>query len=534
LSDGTVLRSELFRNPRQRVSGAKPSTLGGRRGAALMNVGGMGANMVIVAAQAIVLIPMYLANLGPRLYGAWLGSGDVLMVLQLFDLGLPNVITQRVGAAHARSDRAAIGVYFGSGAMAMLMIATAVSGGALLLSFVIADWMHLQGEEARTLVSSFRFAAIATFLFVANLSVHALSRGLQDATVMNIGLVTSALMQFLVTFVLLLNGAGLWAIVIGMFTRTGIHFLAGVGFVIRARRLGIMGPIRVSRSVLVEFARLSPATTLSGLGYVLTTQTEAALVGNVLGPERVPMLVLTRRAIDLAAGLLNALGFSSYAGFTHLVESPERERSRRVATEIRALWVSMAIATCVGYIAVNRSLVAVWADDIHYGGLLLTVLMALQMVATGHAQLSYMLYRATGAIGPGSLLQFSESVIRFICMVAFLAYFGLYGFALATLLTATPGSIIALRRTKHSLPPDAKERPAAAAVWLMRGALLALAVLLGAFVYQPNWTFVVLAGGSLTVASALSLLAVDRRLEIARDMLRRWNPRARSAALPAD
>ena len=40
-------------------------------------LGGSGSSL-LVAIQSLVLIPIYLHRLGPELYGAWLGSGEIL------------------------------------------------------------------------------------------------------------------------------------------------------------------------------------------------------------------------------------------------------------------------------------------------------------------------------------------------------------------------------------------------------------------------------------------------------------------------
>ena len=47
------------------------------------------------------------------MYGAWLATGDLLVLMLAFDMGIPNILIQRIGAALAKSDKKAIGGYFG-------------------------------------------------------------------------------------------------------------------------------------------------------------------------------------------------------------------------------------------------------------------------------------------------------------------------------------------------------------------------------------------------------------------------------------
>src|ERR1039457_4824351 len=86
-----------------------------RRGAALVSLAGGSAGTLLVIIQAVVLIPLFLRYVGPRLYGAWLASGDFLVWMQSFDLGLPNLMIQRIALAHGRGDQRSVGEWFGTG-----------------------------------------------------------------------------------------------------------------------------------------------------------------------------------------------------------------------------------------------------------------------------------------------------------------------------------------------------------------------------------------------------------------------------------
>src|SRR5947209_4163631 len=99
-----------------------------RRTAALVNLCGSTANTLVVAVQAVILIPLYLHFVGNRLYGAWLASGDILVWLQVFDLGLPNLLIQRIGAADGAGDDETIGEYLATGAVSLLLLGTACVG----------------------------------------------------------------------------------------------------------------------------------------------------------------------------------------------------------------------------------------------------------------------------------------------------------------------------------------------------------------------------------------------------------------------
>src|SRR4051812_34718252 len=102
-----------------------------RRNAALATIAAASTNTCIVAAQAILLIPLYLHAVGPRVFGAWLASGDLLVWLQVFDLGLPNVLIQRIGEAACKNDQKSCGRLFATGLFALSLLSVAAFAGAL-------------------------------------------------------------------------------------------------------------------------------------------------------------------------------------------------------------------------------------------------------------------------------------------------------------------------------------------------------------------------------------------------------------------
>ena len=79
-----------------------------RRRAALSTLFGTGATVAITIAQAFILIPLCLTYLGGGLYGAWLAASELLVWLQLLDLGIPNLMTQRIGASVGQMTRGGV------------------------------------------------------------------------------------------------------------------------------------------------------------------------------------------------------------------------------------------------------------------------------------------------------------------------------------------------------------------------------------------------------------------------------------------
>ena len=493
----------------------------GRQLATIANLFGNGANTLIVAIQAIVLTPLYLQVFGKELYGAWLGSGEVLNVLQLFDLGLTNVITQRIGAAHARNNRDEVGAWFASALMLMTILAFGLAGAAYFVSFSVGGWTHVAGHQAELLQGCFRLGSITTFLFVINFAALGLGRGTQDTSLINLGMVVGGIAGFFVTYVSIKAGCGLWSIPYGMITRNLISAFAGAWLCLRAVRENLANKIRLRKEYLLDLYRVTPATAVSGIAYVLTSQTEAAMVTIVMGrPEFATVLILTRRAVDVAAGLLNSLAYSCYGSFAHFVASDQRARSIKMYREILSLWTSVAIAAGAAYLAVNHSLVAVWSHFKVEGSVLLTAVMAAQMIVVGRSQLIYYLYRASGAIVKGSWIQFGENIIRFSLGVFLLKKFGLVGFGIAGVAVTGIVSFYCQQACEKDLREFAE--PEHSNPWplaMARSGILAVGAVFALSLYLPKWVFVIPTGLLITFLGSIALILIDQKQVIARKRL---------------
>ncbi len=481
-----------------------------RRRATLATFLGSTFNTLIVSVQAIVLMPLYLHSIGPRLYGAWLGSGDILIWMQAFDLGLPNLMIQRIGAAQGKGDTQTVGEYFATGMIALVCISLCLLGIAILLSPFIPTWMGLAGEEALILQRCFRVGAVGAALNIANNSVVGFSRGVQRTTFINLMGVISSLIGFGISLGLVLSGAGLWAIALGLLSRSIVLIIGSFIFTLSILKTELHGAFCLRRAILREFFLISPATALGGLSYTAMNQSETALAAILIRPEAAAVLSLTRKAVDMARNLVDMIGVATYGSFAHLAASDQRDRALQVYAQINSLRLSLAVALAAAYLAVNASLISVWVGPDQYGGPLLTGLIAIQFISVGSSYLVNYLYRATGPILKGSLMLVAESAVRVPLTVILLRQFGLWGAALSGIVTSVLTAVIVYRWTYQALIRFSKPvKGFIISVWIARLLLLAMGFWVGIAFHQPSWSYVLIVGSLMTLIGGMGLIYMD-------------------------
>lgn len=485
-----------------------------RRHATLATLVGTSSATLIVSLQAVVLIPLYLRAVGPQLYGAWLGSGDFLVWMQILDFGLPNLMIQRIGAAHGAGNSKAVGEYFAAGVVTMALVALVIGLAAFALSFFLPGWMGLAGAPARLLQQCFLVGVVAGAAQLFCNSVVGFARGVQNTGFMNGVTVVSALAGFAVSLVLVLAGWGLWSVALGLAARAAVTVAGSGVFTMRELQSELRRSFRVRRAVLAEFLRNVPSTALGGLGYALMNQSETALVAIFLRPELAVVLNLTRKALDVARGLVDSIAAATYGGFAHITTSGQRHRVLQVHAEISALRLSLAVALAAAYMAVNASLLAVWVGAAQYGGPLLTILVAFQFIVVGQSYLANNLYRAVGRVQHGSLALAAESLVRLPLILALLLWLGLPGIPLAGLVTGAVFGLLAYRWTVKAVAGFAEPGPAVSLLaWGTRAMVVGLGVILSLTSGWEHWIYVLVVGGAVVLLGTALQFLTDPALK---------------------
>ncbi len=458
-----------------------------------------------------MLVPLYLHAVGPRIYGAWLASAEVLVWIQATDFGVPNLMIQRIASAFARNDRSLAAEWFAAGIVVLTLIGVAIGLVGVAISAALPTWVGVAPDESALLTKAFLVGIIAACAALIANGFVGLARAIQDTYFLSAALVVSAIAGLFTSLTLILAGWGLWAIPLGLVARAAIGLAAALIFAVHAWRVDFRVPFRIERGILTELLTTSPIIALGGLSYTLMSQCEIVLVAVLIRPEVAVVYALTRRAADLGRSLVDMIGFASYGGIAHLISSVDRLIARTSYARVLALHLSCAVAVAAAYLAVNHSLLLVWVGTSVAGGVGLIFLMSIQAVALGHSYLINLMYRATGRVLEGSLYLVIEALVRVPLMAVMLLMFGLAGVPVAAATTAIVSGILVRRRTFTQLG-GGSTRVHSFRIWTARALMASIATALALLVVVPRWSYVVIVGVLISVGGGLALVSVDPRL----------------------
>jgi len=408
-------------------------------------------NKVVVLIQGLVLIPLYLYFIGDRMYGLWLASGGVLTWLAFMDMGIGNLLIQRVSSSYGRQDYKLTADYFMNGILVYAVLAVVFYILVFVLSFFIADWFGAKGEDASLLRLCFQLAGIAAGGEFLNNCLRGFSQALLRPLFPMICMVGFRILGLLVIVFLLYQNYGLLAIPMGLlFMAIPVLILNGYYSVRLIRELSINW--NISKNIILDFFRLGPYLLISRIGNSMVRNIEPILIAIILRPEWVPVFVITRRAADMLVQFLRVIDASTFPSFAHLYAEGNFKSSQYAVSKIMTLIFSAGLIGFGTYVAGNRSFVYLWVGPEKFLGQGATLLMGLALLMMFIKELLSRFIIGMGDIIYPSVLTFAEAVSRVFLMVTLLYGIGLIGLPLGMLISCLIFMWFFYKRLNKKLP----------------------------------------------------------------------------------
>src|SRR5256884_7113389 len=165
--------------------------------------------------------------------------------------------------------------------------------------------------------------------------------------------------------------------------QVGVAMVTGVLFWLLARRyVHWFGVARPARADVIPLLSMSAWLTVGEAVAKLLLACDVIILGWVVSPALVTTYVLTGYAARTAIGIHVFAAGAAMPGLGGLIGRGERERARAVRRELLTLTWLFATTVGVTILCWNRSFLALWVGQQHYGGPWLDLLIILTAVPT--------------------------------------------------------------------------------------------------------------------------------------------------------
>ena len=143
-------------------------------------------NLILTTIKGVVIVPIYLKFIDPRLFGAWLACGGIVGYFGLLEFGVNRVIIQRVAESAGSSDTNRLEKLIGTGFWINALLSFLPLLLGLSLAGYVPAWFQIQGVQGEDLRHAFILAALAASLMMFSFAPAGIMQALQRQVVINL------------------------------------------------------------------------------------------------------------------------------------------------------------------------------------------------------------------------------------------------------------------------------------------------------------------------------------------------------------
>jgi O-antigen/teichoic acid export membrane protein len=462
------------------------------------------SKFAIAIATGLWLVPFTLRHVGPRMYGYWLASGELLAYASLAEFGVLVTVPWLIADADGRGDRDGMRVLLTNGIAAAL---TSAAGYLVIATGLIAALphvVHLDAAERAPVVGAVLIIAIGACLVFPLRVFYCVLVGLQDVRFYGVVDLLFVPFNVVLTAVLLAAGFGLYALALGTAVPQlviGLVYLFRVGAI--APDLLRRWRIPHWRDVRALF-REGTGAWLGGWGWRLISATDGLVLAALGQPNAVTALACTAKLSSALTQLSWVPCDSGLIGLANLAGERQDARLREAIVVLVRGYLALAGATACVVLAVNPAFVSRWVGGLMFAGGKANVLLAIVALAMTFGHALAVVPTALGQRMQIGLATFASGVVHIAFAFGLGWWLGVPGVLLAGVIShgivfpalAWRPFAVAARMPGNALITDVL-RP-----WLIRFLpLVAVALAIEQTLGVPPLPVVILIGGLVSLAS---------------------------------
>ena len=422
-----------------------------RRRATTILMLGAYLNQAILVIQGLVFMPLYLHFIGDRVYGLWLATGGILAWLGFMDMGIGNLIVQRVSKAYGKRDFEAAANYFINGFVVVAILTVLFCIAIFVLSFPIPVWLKANGSEVPLLRTCFQIGGLAAAAELLNNSLRSFAQALHRPFFPMAVMILCRIAGLAAIAVMLFRGYRLWALPIGLLinalpallmnTYYGFHLIRALG-----------SDWKLNQNMIRDFCKLGPITLAGKIGISLAANIEPTIIALISKPELVTAYVITKRAADMIVLFIHIINSAIFPSFVHLYAEGDEEKSRQVSATTLSFCFSASLIGFGTYLAGNRAFVSLWVGAKQFLGNDVTLLIALGSLMVVVNLFFVRFLFGMGDIVYSSVAALAEAFCRVTLMAVLLYCFGFKGFVSGMIVSVALFSLVYIKRFKAKVP----------------------------------------------------------------------------------
>lgn len=387
--------------------------------------------LLLVTVVGLWLTPFLLSHLGQRDLGLWMVATQLLGYMALLDFGVVTLVPRET--AYAVGSHGTAGAEAVAGTIARFrrlmwwQVPVVAVAAAVVWLALPAGWGPLRDPLALVLVVFSATFALRVY--------HAVLQGLQDHAFLGRNQLVAWAAGTIATVVLVLAGAGLYALVVGW---TATQIVSALGCRARLRRqfadLWRPAPAAVSWREAREVYARSIWLNVAQIGHIFLNGSDVLVVGALLGAEAVVPYACTTKLVAVLSNHPQLLMQTAAPALSELRAAGHRDRLVEICAALaRAMLVLSGGVACL-VLATNEVFVSWWVGRSLFAGWDVTAAVVAVMLVRHFNDTSVHALYAFRRERAQSLTGLADGAVTLVASLAFVHQFGLIGAPLGSLL----------------------------------------------------------------------------------------------------
>jgi O-antigen/teichoic acid export membrane protein len=316
--------------------------------------------VAVTLVAGLWLVPFVLGHVGPRLYGFWLATGELLGYAGLADFGVLMTLPWLVADADGRGDRVRLRALVSTAIGASVLSGVAYAAIAGTIWFTFPSLLHIEAGERGHVAGPLLIVAAAGALTQPLRAFGSVLAGLQDVRFNGIAGLLNWLIGFVITVVMLIGGYGLYSL-----AWAGVvpSVITGVASYFRLRRVAPDLFHDLPRPGWRQMQRMFSeglGTWLSSWGWRLVAASDSIVLGALGRPALVAALACTSKLADALVQLSWIPCDNGLIGLAQLSGENQLRRLRDALVIMIRVYLALSGAVACVIIAANPAFVHAW------------------------------------------------------------------------------------------------------------------------------------------------------------------------------
>lgn len=334
-------------------------------------------NTVVMIVNGIIMVPLYFEYISLPVYGAWLGSGNVVSMLGLLEAGFSSVITQKMSAAKSSDDSSLLQKLAGANITSAIIISTLIFVFGMLISPFIAKWVNAPSEHTSQITYAFIIALLSAVVSILVSLFGAFPQVWQDTKTVGIISVVSNILAISALIVYLLCGLGIISIPLSYLTRSIVNFGSQGLWIIIHWKFNMKGRPIYDYKVLIDVLRNCILPFLSRIAGSVMYHSQSFIISAFINPSLSAIYDLTSKITQCIASFLNNINGSFFALFSLTISKGDKSETVKVFNNVSKFFILTLTSVMLFSLLFTKSIMNYWVGLPKFGGMILLALIIL-------------------------------------------------------------------------------------------------------------------------------------------------------------